>query len=281
MAGTKYVSTPKLENYKKQFEEHLVLERKDGILQVRLSTHGGPLKWSFQAHQAFAEAWSVIGHDPENEIVILTGTDPYWIGEFDHESFKEVEQDTDPSHRFFSMYHDATKILENFVFDIDVPTIAAINGPGLQTEYAFMSDITICTPDFMVGDDHFGDATVPGDGQSLALQAALGIKRASYMMYMVHHIDAKTALDWGIVNEVVPKDKLLPRAWEIAYKIKKQPAVIRRLTHQVTIRPWKRWLMDDFQMHMGHEMYGIALLKIPHHFDEIKDRWIEPEKKKK
>jgi len=214
-------------------------------------------------------------------VLILTATDPYWIGEFDLESFREVEADPDPNNRYNSTYHDATKIIENFVNDIDIPTIAAINGPGLQWECAFMSDITLCTPDFVVRDDHFGDATVPGDGQALCLQAILGIKRGAYMMFMVNGIDAKTALDWGIVNEVVPREKLLPRAWEIAEKIMKQPRTIRRLTHQLTIRPWKRLIMDDFQVQIGLEMYGGAMIHMKHHFDEIKDKWTEGEKKRK
>ena len=100
MAKTQYVSTPKLEDYKKQFAEHLVLERKNGILQVRLTTNGGPVKWSFEMHQAMAEAWTVIGHDPENELMILTSTDPYWIGEFDHDSFRDVEDDPDVRNSF-------------------------------------------------------------------------------------------------------------------------------------------------------------------------------------
>ena len=60
MTMTGYVSRPKLEDYKKQFEEHLVMERKNGILQVRLSTLGGPFVWSFEAHQALAEAWTAL-----------------------------------------------------------------------------------------------------------------------------------------------------------------------------------------------------------------------------
>ena len=280
MAGTNFVSTPKLKDYKKQFEEHLSFERKNGILQVRMHTHGGPVKWSFQMHQALAEAWSVIGHDPENEVLILTSTDPYWIGEFDIDSFREAEEDPDKNVIFNDMYHDASKIVDNWVNDIDIPTIGALNGPGLHWENAFMSDITLCTPDFVVRDDHFGDATVPGDGQALCLQAILGIKRAAYMMFMVNTIDAQTALDWGIVNEVVPKEKLLPRAWEIAEKIMKQPRIIRRLTHQITVRPWKRLLMDDFQVQIGLEMYGGALTQMHHHFDEIKGRWTDAEKKR-
>ena len=133
----------------------------------------------------------------------------------------------------------------------------------------------------MIRDDHFGDATVPGDWQAACLQAVLGIKRGAYMMFMVNTIDAQTALDWGLVNEVLPKDKLLPRAWEIAEKIMKQPRSIRRLTHQLTIRPWKRLVMDDFQVQLGLEMYGGALTKMKHHFDEIKDKWTDKEKKQK
>ncbi len=280
MTITKYVTTPKLEDYKKQFEEHLSFERKNGILQVRMHTQGGPVKWSFQMHQALAEAWSIIGHDPENEILILTSTDPYWIGEFDIDSFREAEDHPDKNVLFNATYHDASKVVENWVNDIDIPTIGAINGPGLHWENAFMSDITPCTPDFVIRDDHFGDATVPGDAQALCLQAILGIKRGAYMMFMVNGIDAQTALDWGIVNEVLSKEKLLPRAWEIAEKIMKQPRAIRRLTHQLTIRPWKRLLMDDFQMQLGLEMYGGALIQMHHHFDQIKDRWSDAEKNK-
>ena len=54
MTITSYVSTPKLEDYQKQFEEHLAMERKKGILQVRLCTHDGPFVWCFEAHQALA-----------------------------------------------------------------------------------------------------------------------------------------------------------------------------------------------------------------------------------
>jgi enoyl-CoA hydratase/carnithine racemase len=91
MSMTNFVRLPKFEEYRKVFEEHLYMERRNGILMVRMHTKGGPVKWSFQMHQALAEAWTVIGHDLENEVLILTSTDPYWIGEFDHESFSEVE----------------------------------------------------------------------------------------------------------------------------------------------------------------------------------------------
>jgi len=276
---TSFVPTPKLEDYSKKYAEHLQFERKNGILQVRMHTKGGPVKWSFEMHQALCEAWTDIGHDPENKVLILTSTDPYWIGEFDEQSFHDAETG-DKLELFYDTYHDATKIMENFVWDIDIPTIGVINGPGLHWECAMMSDVTLCATDFMLRDDHFGDATVPGDGQALIIQAVCGMKRGSYMMFTVNSVDAKTCLEWGLVNEVLPREKLMARAWEIAEKIMKQPEIICRLTHQLTIRPWKLLLMDHMQVQMGHEMYALAMSGGAHHFNEIKDKWNPSEKKK-
>lgn len=278
MANTKPVPYPKLEDYKKTYAEHMAFERRNGILQVRLHTKGGPVKWSFEMHQAMAEAWTTIGHDPENEVIIITSTDPYWIGDFDMESFAKAEDDPDKNVIFNYVWHDARRVVDNWLNDIEVPTIGAINGPGLHWEHAFLSDITLCVPEFILRDDHFGDATVPGDAQGLIIQAICGLKRGNYMMFMVNGVDAKTCLDWGLVNEIVPREKLLDRAWEIAEKIMKQPRMIRRLTHHITTRPWKRIMMDDFHLQIGLENFGNHITGMHHHFDDIKSKWSDKEK---
>ena len=273
MAQRKFSSTtatPKLANYKKQFAEHLIMERKNGIIQLRMHTKGGPLKWCPEAHHMLLEAWNVIGSDPENEVMILTATDPYWIGEFDHESFKQWDTATDPDLRYNGIYRP-TKSVENLIWGIDIPTIAVIPGPGsVHFNFAILCDITLCAPDFVIRDDHFRMGMVPGDSQSLLLQGLIGTKRAAYSMYMGENIDAKTALELGIVNEILPKKKLLPRAWEIAERIMAQPRAVRRLTHQLAVRPWKRLLTNDYQIHITSEMYGVALMKSQHDFKVIK-----------
>ncbi len=278
MAITHHVPYPKLEDYSKKYAEHFQFERKNGILQVRMHTHGGPVKWSFEMHQAMCECWTDIGHDPENEVIILTSTDPYWIGDFDMESFQQAEDDPDKNVIFDNVWHDARRVVDNWLNDIEVPTIGAINGPGLHWENAIMSDITLCAPDFVLRDDHFGDATVPGDAQGLIIQAICGLKRGNYMMFMVNSVDAQTCLDWGLVNEIVPREKLLPRAWEIAEKIMKQPRMIRRLTHEITVRPWKRIMQDDFHLQIGLENFGNHVTQMHHHFDDIKSKWSDKEK---
>ena len=263
------VATPKFAVYKKQFAKHLIMERKNGILQVCMHTNGGPLKWCPQAHHMLLEAWNVIGSDPENEVMILTSTDPYWIGEFDHEAFKEWDASTDPEIRYNGLYRP-TKSVENLIWGIDIPTIAVVPGPGsVHFNFAILCDITLCSPDFVIRDDHFKMGMVPGDSLSLLLQGLIGTKRAAYSMYIGENIDAQTARELGIVNEILPKEKLLPRAWEIAELIMAQPRAVRRLTHQLAIRPWKRLLTDDYQVHITSEMYSYALMKSKHDFEVI------------
>ena len=53
-------------------------------------------------------------------------------------------------------------------------------------------------------------------------------------------IDAKTALEYGMVNEVLPSDRLLARAWKLADHIMTQPRTTRRLTTQIVRRPWRQ-----------------------------------------
>ena len=106
---------------------------------------------------------------------------------------------------------------------------------------------------------HFEIGLVPGDGQGLVFQELLGLKRAAYYMYTADKIDAATALDLGLVNEVLPVQDLLPRAHAIAAKIMEQPRATRRLTASVIRRPWKRLLVQDLGYHMAHEMMGVRL----------------------
>jgi len=271
MAKNKYTPMPSLEEYSERFKDFFHFKRKNGILEVKMHSFGGPVEWSYQMHHALAELWTVIGHDRENEVLILTSTDPYWINEWDTSSFAEVEASPDNDQRFNVQIYDTLKIVENFVNDIEIPTIAAINGKGIHWEMCMMSDITLCTPDFILQDDHFGmhSGHVPGDGMGLCLQQVLGIKRGNYMMLTCEGIDAQKCLELGVVNEVVEKGKVVDRAWELARDIMKKSRSCRRLTHQICVRPWKSVIERDFRIHVLSEMYSFNLSDSAHDFEYI------------
>ena len=223
MALQEYVHVETLEEYSERFKDYAHLERTDdGILLCRLGWKGEACVWSYQTQRSLGELWTAIGHDKKNEVIILTCEDPYWITQkSDPASFDEVEDSTDVSLKYDCNVPDTMNFVGRFLHDIEVPVVAAINGIGQHYEFALMADVCICYPDFYFSDAHFSHNIVPGDGMNFSYRMCLGQRRASYMAYMEPKIDAKTALEWGLVDEVVPHDQLLARAYEIANHIMK------------------------------------------------------------
>jgi enoyl-CoA hydratase/carnithine racemase len=94
---------------------------------------------------------------------------------------------------------------------------------------------------------------VPADGIHNAFQELLGVKRAAYALLTGEAITALQALEWGMVNEVVPRERLIARAHEIADHIMTQPRrTVRRLTTQIV----RRRIVNDLDGGFGIQMFG-------------------------
>lgn len=272
MAINRYAHVETLAEYAERFADFFTFRREDGILEMKMHTNGGPVHWSYQFHHALAEVWTAIGHDKENECLIITSTDPYWIAQWDTESFKEVEESGDADQRYNVQIYDTLKVVENFLNDIEIPTIAAVNGRGTHWETAVMSDITLISPDFVLKDNHYAMANghVPGDGMGMSLQHLLGPKRGNYVMMTGTELLADDLIRLGMANEIVEKPQLLDRAWELARYIMTKNRSCRRLTHKLCVRPWKALVERDFRLHVLAEMYSFNLSASNHDFDAIK-----------
>ena len=85
----------------------------------------------------------------------------------------------------------------------------------------------------------------------------MGIKRASYAMLTNQVMTAQDALEYGMVNEVLPYDRVVPRAYEIADMLMQQHRTVRRLTTQVVRKPWKDALANSaLDFVFATEMYA-------------------------
>jgi enoyl-CoA hydratase/carnithine racemase len=260
-----YVPRPSFDVYAEKYSRYFAMRRRDGIIELRMHTDGGPARFDFAVHNAWPQVWQEVGNDPDNEVLIITGTGGQWLGTPESiaadpaEALDGLRQEPPPKDFAYEhAYYDATKLLENFIFGIDIPTIAAINGPSpAHTEFALLCDITLAVETATIVDPHLLAGTAPGDGQQLTLQELIGTKRAAYHLYTGQPIGARQALELGLVNEVLPAERLLPRAWEIAEAIMKAPRTARHLTHAIAQRPWKRRLVQDLGFGMAHEMFGI------------------------
>lgn len=260
------------DEYASRYEGGFLMEREGGILLVRQHTGGEEALYSPGEHSTWgwAHLFHDIGTDPENEVIIITGTGDNWMraGASPHFGIGDAPEDKkkvpDPSRLrspdvIYGLYESHIRMMEN-LFSIPVPTIAAVNGPAAtHSEHALACDITLCTEDALFRDPHVVLGIPPGDGLGMALQELLGTKRAAYYLYTGDAIDAEHALAWGLVNEVLPKEKLVTRAMEIAERIIETPRLSRRMTTQIVRRPWKRRFMDDGAFQNAHEQIGAAL----------------------
>lgn len=272
MSLVDFVPTPQFKEYKERFKQHYKLTRRgDGVILAEAHTRGGPIQLSVENHRSVGQLFKTIGADPENEVMIFSGTGEDFMMDSDPKGFKLEEEDL--QHWAYEYaYKDGRINVSSLVNDLEIPTIGVLNGPGFHTEICLMCDITICSEDAIIFDLHYNIGSVPGDGVHSAFLELLGTKRGAYALLTGQAIDAKKALEYGLVNEVVPRDKLLERAWKIADHIMTQPRIVRRLTTQIVRRPWKQRIVNDLDGGFGIQMFGhLAKKKAMHGRNHIKE----------
>lgn len=117
------------------------------------------------------------------------------------------------------------------VYELQVPLIAAVNGPavGLGCDLAGLADIRIASDRARFGVPFLKLGIIPGDGGAWLLPRTIGHARAAELLFTGDLIDAATAADWGLVSRVVPHDTLMDEAMALATRIAAQPPHALRL----------------------------------------------------
>ncbi len=239
----------RLEEYANKYQD-IRMQRRNGILEVTLHNKGNSLVWNESVHRELPYACTDLGADPENKVVILTSVGDSFCADIDFASFGSG---LSSPRGWDKIYWEGKRLLMNLL-DIEVPVIAAVNGPALiHAEVAVLSDIVIAseTADFQDA-PHFKNGIVPADGVHLVWPLLLGANRGRYFLLTGQKLSAQEALRLGVVNEVLPKDKVLPRAWELAEQLIKQPPLTLRYARVAMTQQLKRMMLDN----LG---YGLAL----------------------
>lgn len=234
--------------YKDAFPNARLARKSNGVLEVALHTNGGKLVFNGHTHEQFVDLFHTIGEDRDNRVVILTGTGDAFMDNINPDGFD-----------FFSptgydkIMREGRKVLSN-ILDIEVPMITALNGPVLlHSEYVLLTDIVLATPETVFQDKpHFDFGIVPGDGVNLLWPEVIGSIRGRYFILTRQILDAATAKDYGVVNEIVPAAGLLGRAHEIADQIAQLPPLTSRYTRIALTQKLRRIIEDGAG-------YGLAL----------------------
>ena len=243
---------PDLASYGSRYE-HVEFTRDDaGVLEMRLHTEGGSLVWGDGPHTELVYAFTDVGGDPDNRVVILTGTGDRFCADLDRSWIGAMTPG-----KFDKMYQHAKRLLSRLV-EIPVPVVAAVNGPAsVHAELAVLSDIVLASDSAYFADSpHFKYGTVPGDGVHIVWQQILGPNRGKYFLLTGQRLSAEAARDLGVVNEVLPPDQLMDRAYEQARKLARQPDVVLRYTRDALTQHWKRLFANDLAFGLALEGLG-------------------------
>ena len=117
---------------------------------------------------------------------------------------------------------------------IEKPTIAAVFGLALGggCEVAICCDLRIASEDAIFGVPEINLGIMPGSGATQRLPRLVGLAKAKEMLFTGDNVNAEEAYRIGLVNKVVPKDKLMEEAMKLARKLAAKPkaslALIKR-----------------------------------------------------
>jgi len=225
-------------------------ERSDGILEVTLHTDGGSLRWGMGVHAELPDLFLDIARDRENRVVILTGTGDEFSGPAATPGTTMFAKR--PSvHTMDRIHWEGRHLLMNLL-NIEVPVIAAVNGPAWRhSEIPLLSDIVLAADHAAFQDSaHFVSELVPGDGVHIVYPMLLGLNRARYFLLTGQVIDAPLAKEFGLVAEVLPRGELMARARELARSLARRPPLLLRYT---------RLLFTEEMRRRMHELLGYGL----------------------
>ncbi|MCI6013247.1 MAG: enoyl-CoA hydratase/isomerase family protein [Firmicutes bacterium] len=250
-----------LDEYKEKWDGMAHLRREDGILEVRFHTNDGPVLFCEAIHKGYLGLLFDIAHDPDNELVIITGTGDSFLALSDPEmSFAHIDYESSVTYDWW--YLTATRVPLAWL-DIPVPVICACNGPfTIHPESVLLSDYIIAGDNAYTVDRHIQDAgCAPIDGVNILYDKLLGPNAGRALLLNGGVIDAQRGKELGIFAEVVPHGQELDRAWEFARDLmKKVPSrMVRRMTRETFTQPLREEFTKYIRSNLCHECYSSEL----------------------
>lgn len=231
--------------------ENLAFSRDDdGVLVLRFHTDGGPLVFTGQTHSDFTEVLEELSLDRDNRALVITGTGESFMDQIDGPSLGEIFKPA----VWEKIRVEGTKVLQRLL-DLPMPIVGVANGPAtVHSEYLLLADVHIASERATYGDlPHPTFGITGGDGLHVVWEEVAGTARAKWLLWTGENIDAQTALQWGVISEVVPHDRALERGVEIARKLASKPPLYRSLQKHTLNLNLRRRITEDVPFGMALE----------------------------
>jgi enoyl-CoA hydratase/carnithine racemase len=213
----------------------------------------------------FVQACDEIRRDRSVRVVILTGEGPVFSSGGNVKDMQRFFQQQIAPEAIREEYRDGIQRLPRALYNLDVPVIAAVNGPavGAGLDLACMCDIRIASEKATFAESFVRVGIVPGDGGAWLLPRAVGRAKAAEMAFTGEAIDAQEALACGLVSRVVAPEALMETAMTIARKIAANPGGVLRMTKRL-LREGEHASLDSL-LEISASYQAIAHMEPDHH----------------
>lgn len=236
--------------YFEKYENLAFTRDDDGVLVLRFHTNGGPVVFTGQTHSDFTAVLEELSLDHDNKALLITGTGDAYMDQIDGPSLGEIFKPA----AWEKIRIEGAKVLQRLL-DLPMPVVGVANGPAtVHAEYLLLADVHIASERATYGDlPHPTFGITGGDGVHVVWEEIAGTARAKWLLWTGEQIDAQTALQWGVVSEVVPHGRALDRGIEIARTLAAKPALYRSLQKQTLNLNLRRRITQDVPFGMALE----------------------------
>jgi 2-(1,2-epoxy-1,2-dihydrophenyl)acetyl-CoA isomerase len=204
----------------------IVVQRRDAVFEITLNRPEILNAVNRETIAALAAAVAEAGDDRPSRAVLLRGAGMHFCAGGDITMFAELIRLT-PAERQKALYGIVDTLHPMLVRmrHMPKPIIAAVQGAaaGFGLSLVLAADLALAAEDavFTSGYIHLG--TSPDGGMTATLPRIVGLKQAAELMLLGDRFDARRALELGLVNWVVPAEKLATEAAALAARLAAGP----------------------------------------------------------
>lgn len=203
--------------------QNILIENQNGITQIVINRPTKLNALNKGTIEELHDAFKVANADKNTKVIILTGSgEKAFVAGADISEFANFSEE-----KGAKLAAKGQKIVFDFIENLPIPVIAAVNGFALGggLELAMACHIRIASDNAKMGLPEVSLGVIPGYGGTQRLPQLVGKGRALEMIMTAGMIDAETAKNYGLVNHVVTQAELIPLAEKIANKIMRNSPV--------------------------------------------------------
>jgi enoyl-CoA hydratase len=194
---------------------NLLLTKEDGIGVVTINRTQVLNSLNIEVFRELYKMFTEIENDSDIRVVILTGAGKAFVAGVDILGMKDHNPVT------IEQFIKIARRAGDAIYNLNKPVIAAINGYafGGGNELALACDLRIASENAQFGQQEINLGIVPGGGAMQKLPRLVGMAKAKEIVFTGEVFNARTAVEIGMINKVVPAEKLMDEAKALARKL--------------------------------------------------------------